>query len=810
MKFIPFLFLCLMTIPLFSQAESALYMVSGKVQDSETHLPLQFVTISFQDKNSGEVVGDISDKEGLFELSVPEGNYYCIVESLSFQPFVIDQLQVNMDLDMGVIELEQHIENLEEVEIIAKANLVDHQFTKKIYNASKDIANIGGNAVTVLENTPSVRIDDTGNISIRGNPAQVLVDGKPYGGQSSNADVLSLIPSNSISKVEIISQSAKYDAQGGGGIINIILKKRTNEGYNGTVEGHLGQPANHGVSGFLNYKTENINIFSTASFNHLTKIKKTEIEQVFLDDSQLAIGNFDQQRYDHRHRDGFLFNIGSDFYIDDKNTLTTSLLYSVAGKSYESELELNDYRPVDELIRTANRLVDDDSNQNYLEVFLSYSTQFDEDGHQLSMDLKYDNSNADNDTDVEEEEIFPDNLLRNQQYTKNESLNNFYIKFDYTLPIKENGQFEAGLKSNFREYKNDFSSFNLDLQTGVLTIIPDFTSKITYDERIHAAYANYSHEYGQWAFAVGLRSELTYTTIKEENIDTSYDNDYHDLFPKLSASYSMNRENSLTFGYTRYIDRPTVAQLNPFNSFADERFILVGNPFLQPYYTNYTYLEYYQEFSKLTMNLAVFYSNSTERIMDVLEKTGNQTVDGFDIYRRNPINNGTLNYTGGEVELTYNPNNKIRLYALVSPYHADLKDTRDNAYDYQNWVWYGNFRFLYRFTDTFRANLDYTYQSEQRTAITSLKDFQYVNLNISKDFLEGKATLSLKINDLFYTRKSDFNSLEANTISHRTFIFDTQYLLSFSYRFNKASRRNAHNRSKDTDKNIFEIDDQVK
>ncbi len=341
--------------------------INGLVKDADTHLPLQFVTVSLQDIETSELTGDVTDKEGKFELSVPDGKYYCIVESLSFQPFIIQVLSINQDLEMGTIELEQHSENLEEIELIARSKLVDHNLTKKVYNASKDIANIGGNAVTVLENTPTVKIDGQGNITIRGNTALVLVDGKPYGGQRSSADVLSLIPANTINKVEVISQSAKYDAEGGGAILNIILKKRSTEGYNGTIEAHLGLPDNDGFSTFVNYKTDKINMFSTVSFNHQVKIKDTEIQQIFLDDMQQPTGNFDQERSDYRQRNSFLINLGSDFYLDEKNTLTTSILFTNSNKNYDSEFYLNDYEPIDELIKSSLRKVDDNSDEGFFE-----------------------------------------------------------------------------------------------------------------------------------------------------------------------------------------------------------------------------------------------------------------------------------------------------------------------------------------------------------------------------------------------------------------------------------------------------------
>ena len=795
---------------LTGQDFNTLYQVNGVVQDAETHTPLQFVTISFQDITSGELIGEVTNKAGLFELNVPEGKYYCIVQSLSFQPFIIDLMNIQQDTDMGIIELKQNFEELDEVEIIARANLMDHQLTEKVYNASKDIANIGGNAITVLENTPSVRVDDQGNISIRGNNAMVLVDGKPYGGQKSNADVLSLIPSSSIARVEIISQSAKYDSEGSGGILNIILKKRTTEGYNGTIEAHLGLPDNDGVSTFINYRTEQVNIFSTVSFNHLVRKKDTEIAQTFLDDDQNPTGNFEEDRFDYRQRNSFLFNIGSDFYLNDNNTLTTSIMYTANDKNYYSELLLDDFRPVDQLIQSTVRDVDEETDETFLEVFLQYTTKFSKEGHQLSADLKYDNSNGVNDTDIENTETFPGDQTSEQKYTKDESVDHYYVKLDYVLPIGTGAKFEAGLKSNFRIYNNDFQSSNLNPGTQPFAVLPDFTSQIVYDERINAFYVNYGQEFEKLSFSAGLRLEMTRTLIEEKNQDEDYTNDYNNLFPSALITYSMKDQNFLSLGYTRYIDRPSIAQLNPFNSFADERFILVGNPFLNPYYTDYFYLEYYHEFNKLSLNTALFYSNSTDRIMDVLVQTDAQTSDGFDIYTRLPVNNGTLNYTGLEVEATYDPISKIRLYGILSPYYADLSNTINGDYDYGNWVWYGSFRFLYKITNTLRFNLDYVYQSAQLTAITELEAFSYANTSLSKDFLDGKSTLTFRINDIFYTKEARFNSSEANTLTSRNFIYDTQYLLSFSYRFNKAGRKNAHNRSKDMDKNVFEIEDNIK
>lgn len=810
MKLISILIIGLLSFSLLGQESVEQHRVSGSVKDADTHSPLQFVTVTLQDINTQELTGDVTDKEGYFELSVPDGQYYCIVESLSFQPFIIQILTVNQEMEMGIIELEQHTEKLKEIELVAQSNLIEHEQSKKIYNASKDISNIGGNAITVLENTPSVRINEQGTITINGNPALVLVDGKPYGGQRNNADILSVIPANTINKVELIQQSVKYGAEGSGGILNIILKKRNTDGYNGSVEAHVGTPDNDGASAFVNYKTEKVNMFSTLSFNHKVTIKDTEIEQIFLDDRQRPTGNFDQERSDYRQRNSFLFSIGSDFYLDENNTLTSSLLYTSSNKNYDSELFLNDYRPIEELIRSSVRDVDNNSDEAFLEAYLQYTTKFKKEGHQLSGDFKYDNSISDNNTEIVNTETYPGEETLNQRYTKDESVDHFYFKVDYVLPLKNNASFEAGHKSGFRNYQNDFNSSNLNPSTLQYQTLNEFKSIIDYKEAIYAFYANYSKEFERLSFSLGLRLEMTKTEIGEKLTGENFTNDYNDIFPQALITYELEGDNLISLGYAKYIDRPTISELNPFNSFTDERFILTGNPFLQPYYTNYFYLEHYHSFEKLSLNSILFYSNSTDRILNVLENTGNQTGDGFDIYRRLPVNNGTLDFAGLELSLTYNPIKKIRLYGVLSPYYAVLSETLNNAYDYTNWVFYGNFRFLYRITDTFRFNIDYVYQTTQKTAITELKPIQYTNATISKNFLEGKVNLSFKVNDIFYTRKSDFYSLEANTITNRQFIFDTQYLLSFSYRFNQGSKRNSHNRANDIDKDIFEVEDELK
>ena len=307
-----------------------------------------------------------------------------------------------------------------------------------------------------------------------------------------------------------------------------------------------------------------------------------------------------------------------------------------------------------------------------------------------------------------------------------------------------------------------------------------------------------------------MRTEITQTEITEIHENNQYNNNYNEFFPSATLAYTFENGNNLSTSFYRFIDRPSISELNPFNSFVNQRFIRSGNPYLKPNYTNYFVVEFNQEFDKLFLNTAVYYSNSTDIFLDILEKTDQQTEDGFDIYHSYPINNGTLNYTGLELSVNYNPIKKIRFSGLIGPYYSNLSNTFENKYDYDDFRWWGQVSLAYRMNNTLRFQLNYAYQSPSKTALTKFDKYQYTNFTASKDLFDNKATLTFKMSDVFHTRKALYTSAEANALTNREVLFKTRYLLTFTYRFNKASKRNANNRSKDINKDVFEIKEKVK
>ena len=809
MRFFIIFILFFFSLNLIGQQNNTQVNIIGLVHDADTNQPLQYATITVQNLENDNFSGGVTNNKGIFDIDIPTGKYKLTVDFLSFQPYIISSLNVDKNIDLGQIKLSQRFENLDEVELNNNNNIVEFKFDKKVYHISKDIANIGGNAITALENIPSIRLDNNGNISIRGNKATILINDKPFGSKDGNSNVLSLIPSNSISKIEIISPSAKYNSEGGGGIINIVLKKSKGKGFKGTVEIHGGIPDNDGISSFMNFKSDKINVYSSLSFNHAVKIRDIQLDQVYFNTSNEPSGSLDQKREDERQKNSFLFNIGSDFNINKKNTITTSFLYSLANKNFDSNLLLKDYNAVGDLIQENDRTVFDNTDDNYFEALLNYTTLFDLDDHKLSFDLKYNISNSNNITDIYNNFTIQTNDLLQQQSKKSQKLTDYLFKIDYQIPFTKKRLLKTGFETNNRRYTNNFQNNFLETTENSFIPINGSINDYDYDENIIAFYGEFSKQYENFNYSLGLRTEITITKINELKRE-EFTNNYNNVFPTLNLGYTFKNKSLLSFYYTRLIDRPKVTQLNPFTSFADNRFILIGNPHLQPSYTNYFILEYFKEFSKLTFNTAIFYSGTTDQVISVIENTGNQTPDNFDIYIRKPINDGNLDQYGLDFNLIYSPTKHLRFRWYVSPYLFSISNTHNNTYDHDDFVIYTNLVGDYRFSNGLKIQLNYAFQSPKETALNKIETIQFLNASISKDLFKKKATIAFRATDIFKSRIGDFESFEASTYTHRTWSYNSQFLLSFTYNFNKVSRKNSHDRNKEIDKEIFDIDEDIK
>ncbi len=764
-----------------SQAETDI-VLTGSIVDRETKEALEYATVSIHNSVTDSILyGAATNAQGRFRLIIRPGTYTLKVQFLSFKTYVLKSKSFQDHLNLGRIELFPD-SSLEEVEVTVEKSLMESKFNKRIYNASRDIANIGGNAIDVLNNTPTVRVSDDGEIIVRGGTSTLLIDGKPQFELAELSDILNALPANSIDRVEIITRSAKYSADGGGGsVINIITKKRIGIGTNGSIELHGGTPDNHGFSTFFNEDTDKMNLYSTISFNHRDREKYTNIKQPLL--------NFDQRRVDKRQKNSLLFNLGSDFYLGDKNVFSASFLINAHDKNNRSQLDEPDF----------NRDVDESDNGSRIELNVGNTTKFDASGHELAINLNYVSSDSDSDSEINEDQGITSIF---QKALKDQILNNLTARVDYSVPLSENSNLELGYQGTFRFYDNDFNVSQFDPSLNDFVTINNLDAQVGYDEFVQGFYGVFNGSYNKFSMALGLRSETSAISLEQLG-SNDVEKNYTDLFPSVTLGYSFSDDSNLSLNYARSIDRPSAAQINPFISYTDERFQTVGNQNLNPYYTDYLELLFDQNFKKLNLATSLFINRASDQFLTIIENTGLSAADGQEIFRRTTINSGDKNIVGVDLDLTYQFSKNFRLNTYISPYYLEVKNTIDPAYENSDVTWYASARATWSITNGLRLRADHIYQSPINTGLTVLRTINSSNIAVSKDVFKKSATLSFRVNDVFSSKEFNYQSLEAGTITQRDARFQNQYLFSFTYRLNQF-RRNSKNRSGDINKDDLE------
>ncbi len=758
-------------------------VISGKVIDSQTNQPLEYATISLLRSGQDKTIGTTTDKNGTFKMDIDAGVYVIKIDFLSYKTHRLKSKLLTSDTDIGTISLISDTV-LDEVQVDATKDLVEFEINKKIYNASADIVNRGGTAMDVLANTPSVKVDANGLITIRGGTPTILIDGKPQFSVDNNFDFLKAFPSNSIDKVEIITRTAKYSSGGGGAILNIVTKKSKSQAYSGSLEAHTGTPDNHGGSVFFNNKSKLVNLYSTISFNNTRREKTIDITQPLL--------NLFEESIQDRSRNNFLFNIGSDFYLNSNSTLNASFLFNSSNKNNSYEIRSREFD------RTT--LESDDFTK--FEFQLGYSLELDKKGQKVSLNLGYESTNSDNASDIIESPIpFSSNIL--QEYSKDQELRNAFAQIDYKLPLDKNKSLELGYKGTIRSFTNNYAVLEFNSLINNNSILDNLDDTYIYDEIIHGFYSQYNATHDKFSYTLGLRTEISDISSEEQNNGTLLDKKFTDLFPSISIAYEINDNTYISGNYSKSIERPLIPQLNPFNSFVYQRFQSIGNPDLNPFYGDYFELLFDTKVKGVTIASALFVNNQQDQLLSILENTGLQTRNGDEIFTRKLINSGDKNIIGLDLDLTVKPLKGLRLNGYISPYQLETKNAIDEAYNFKNTVWYAEGSALISLNNGFRFNVSHKYQSPIVNGLSELRTINFTNFTISKNLLNKNATITFKAIDIFRNKRFDYVSREANTLTRHNVFYENQFNLSFSYLFNQK-RKSSKNRSKDLNKDDLE------
>ncbi|MBB6112606.1 Outer membrane receptor proteins, mostly Fe transport [Mucilaginibacter lappiensis] len=779
MKFFFFILLLLSNVYLYGQVG-----VAGKIVIGRTKEPVQYASVTIKDSSLKVITRVITNEKGKFELGgVPAGTHMLEIQFVGYKPFSKAVVVGNTKMDLGIIALEENVIMLNELVVSSEPPRVTMKLDKKVYTVGKDIFAQSGSASEILENIPSVSVDAKGVVSLRGNSnVNVLIDGKRSGLTLNNA--LDQIPADNIASVEVItSPSARYDSEGAVGIINIILKKNKKSGFNGQVRLVGGIPNDNRVNASLNYKTDKLNLFSTLGYRYSDYVGLYSSGQVTTDAGVAT--SLSMLQNEKRHDDGKLLYVGADYFIDSKNTITAAFFRNDT-KDRDGDVLHYNYGHSGSLKDSA--LVRDGSSQevrNYSQVEFNYTRTFDQKRKKFSVDMQYDFWNSDKNWNLSTQKVFPVEEAELPLRTNSKgSSKDFLLKTDFADPLSEKSLFEVGAKIEARSVISDYKAE--EFANNEWVIYGDINNRLNYKEIIGSAYAQFESKISKFNYLLGLRSEYTHIGIDDRNDIYNNKKDYARLFPTVNMTYSFNDATMMQLNYSRRISRPSLQLIYPFVELTNLNSQYIGNPNLNPAYTNALEWGLMQHWNKVTLNPSVYFQHTTDFILFYTYRDSKQSTF-FTI----PVNLDHENRYGFELSATYDPEQWLQVNGEYNVYGFQQRGNyADENFDYSSNTWNARLGTRVKFLQGFVFQARSNFIGEQRNAQSTTKSLYYVDLGLSKNLLKDKMTIAFDVTNVFDSRQYKiltrgdnytFNRINNNNAA--------RYRLSIVYRFNRKEEQ---------------------
>ena len=776
-------------------------LVSGKIIETQTNLPLEYATITFFSRVENKVKsGGITDLDGNFSIPIPQGIYDVSVEYFSFENIKKLNINFNQDTNLGTLKMNSDLQALDAVDIIVDKTTVEIKLDKKIYNVGRDLTIRGGSVSDVLDNIPSVSVDIEGNVALRGNGnVRILINGKPSGLVGLNStDALRQLPADAIEKVEIItSPSARYDAEGTAGILNIILRRSKILGLNGAVIINSGYPNQLGASGNINYRTGSVNIFNNSGYSYRespgssgvkTEFFNTEYDEdgILIQDSPNTFRN--EFRTFERIRKGFNSNTGVEWYITPTTSLTTAFLATKSDNSNESFNRSETLDLTGTIISESVRYDPETELDQTTQFSVNFDKQFHGNSeHRLTFDFQVENNSED-----ERSIIYNDGIAAERVRTI-EDQKRVLIQSDFTFPINDKTRLEVGYNSRFSTNNTAYSLEFAEDDSFILDT--NISNVLVYKENVNAVYTQYGSKVkDKFSFLLGLRMEATNITISQLSSNEYSNSNYIGLFPTVNLGYEFSENQNLTIGYNRRISRPRSRFLNPFPSRSSATNLFQGNPNISPSYSNGVDIGYLNTLVKITLNSSLYYNHATDVFTYISEDTGDEVVingESVPVIRRGPINLAEDDRLGFEFTLTYRPSKKWNMNANFNLYRSAVKGNyKGLSYDSENLGWFVRLNNKYTLPKNIEWQTRLSYSGPTVDAINRREGIFSSNMAFSKDLFKEKASITLNINDLFNTQRRNLESTTPTFYSDGYYRWRVRsYSLSFTYRFNQAKKR---------------------
>lgn len=751
--------------------------ITGTVVDAASQQVIEFATVLVAEKGEGTAqTGTTTGQEGKFSVEIKATTVYAEVSFIGFETVRIDDVAVaNGRADLGTIALNSTSQQLEEITVRAEKSQTEFKLDKRVFNVGKDLSTTGASALEVLNNVPSVNVTIEGDIQLRGSGGvQILVNGKPSVIAAEQGNLLGTITADMIESIEVITNpSAKYDAEGTSGIINVVLKKEERKGLNGAISVNAGTPENYNVGLSLNRRSEKFNLFSQLGVGY--RKMPNEITTINESGGVTVTGTGEEFRNER------FYNVvlGSDYEIDERNTITLS-----GNFAYEIEKQPSafDFSVVDENTRDPDFFtreeVTDATNPKY-QFELQYKRDFkDHKDHDLIVSAVGSLFSKDQSSEFTNTATggFGGNSRQRTRTDFGQTDNTF--KLDYTRPISEKVTIETGAQFLANDVDNDFSVSNFE--NGDFVADPALTNIFNWNQKVAAAYGTYAWQPGDWGIKVGLRVENTDLTTLLETTNESNDQNYTDLFPSGHASFKLSDGVSFQGGYSRRIFRPRLWDLNPFFNPRNAFSVRTGNPNLQPEYTDSYELTSIFILGEASFNAGVFHRYTTEVVERITTFSGNVAVS-------QPVNVGSNRSTGFELNTKVVP---AKFLTLTGDFNFSFF-TRNGElegviFDFSANQYSGKLTSKFQLPKDIDFEMTGQYNSSVETIQGTSADQLFLDLGLRKKLFKGRGSFSLSARDLFASRiqENELVTADFRQFSRR---FRGRFITAgFSYGFGKG------------------------
>jgi hypothetical protein len=763
--------------------------LSGKLLNADSGPVPDAIVQLLNQSDSSLIKNEFTENDGTFKFDdLSKGNYLIQVNLLGYNMFLSSPISLQQDLLLEAILLQKSSINLKEVSVMARKPYVEREKGKVILNIDNSINAAGSSAFELIEKAPGVRVDNNDNVNLNGKSGVAIwIDGKPSQMTGTDlANYLRGIPSSSIEKIEMISNpSARYDAAGSS-IINIKLKKDKNIGTNGSISNSYGQgvymKSNNSLS--LNHRNKKINVFGSYSYAYREAFSHLKLDRKFYKNHSF-IGAYHQDNYIKFDFNNHVARAGADYYANSKNIVGfvisgVSNKFNPKGDNVADVLDQN--KEKSSTYTTTNRSKDNWYNYS---LNLNYKHVFDSLGTELNTDVDYahfGNNTVQNFTtryyDLNNLEYLNPYLLHGKI---NGDLSVYSVKNDFVKTLKKDFKFEAGQKSSYVIADNKLSFFNRSNNRNLFD--SSKSNHFIYTENINAIYSTLSKDYKKWSSQIGLRCEQTSVKGNQLVNNTSFVNNYVQLFPSAFIGYKFNNVYGMEFNYSRRINRPSYEQLNPFKFYIDPTTYKEGNPYLMPQTTeSFEWTHIFKQKIYATLGFGRTYKNITEVIAPAddqpkLTIQTNKNLAKVDVYAFNcslPI----------DVAKWWHISNEFSSY--YASYTGNVANTPLNNIGSLNF----NINMIntFNFTSTLSGELNGFYQTKEVYAFDLIQPRWFLNVGIQKKLLNNKATLKLNFNDVFFTNQTTADVAFTDYREHFVVQRDSRIAtIAFSYKFGKSS-----------------------